>query len=224
MKHLLTTAALLAIGAVAVGCSSETTVDAPTPKGDGLTIDEFEESYVSGSYVAGDHEIQFEATARDGYTSIRVTLPDGTESMRMDMTGKAEEDFQRWHYGVRFDPNVDVTTQDAAMQWLDSEEIQLFASIWREVSEAYPDVKATAAGDTLVRYSIHLDEVVGMDRDPNNELGAHGTTCFGACGPGCISVNTGWSYCYCHDNCCSHNGWGACFSWCYWSANDWCWQ
>lgn len=218
MKKLMICAVTMA--SVAFGCSETRDTPAPEPAPEGLSITAQDDGYIAGTYGAAGVGIAFESVVIDGETTLRLTAPNGDELIRaaIDRQGSGSA---MWHYGVPVDDRS-IDQQPDAMRWVESEEAQLAASLWRELTNEGIHEVPGAAG--LYQYSLHIDEAMGQFAvgGATDEREHRCNDCFGQCGPGCLSFgNT--EYCAKHDCCCDHYGWGYCLTTCWFSLNcpDW---
>jgi len=205
---------IIGIGAAAlltIGCTGEITI--PGPSSDGLTIQTAEADHFKGAYRAGDAWVNLESSVlTDGTRVLLVTSPEGAELARVET--RADETVHMEYYGEALDMTESAEHQDVAQQWLESEEAQLVASAWRDLLDT--PTGEMAAGEHVMQYGIHLDEVLGKigEEASADDRGHRCGDCFGACGPGCWSIGSS-GYCAAHDCCCDHYGGWACFTWCF---------
>jgi hypothetical protein len=206
-------ALMLGLCALAVGCNSPVKEDA---KQDGLTFTSQENDRVAGVYTAGGIQVSFESALVNGTKYLRLHNAKGEELVSSEING---DSYKMWHRGVLMVADLNgTTTQPEAKAWLESDEAQLVASLWREINET--KMMELSAIKPLYEYGIHLDEVLGLKaQEASAQAGSaerdHCTGgCYGQCGPSCFSWGTN-SYCKAHDCCCRHYGSGACYTWCF---------
>lgn len=212
MKH-----AIVVVIAALVACGSE--ASAPEPNaGEGVTILRLDDAFVEGTYRVGETTIRFEVEVGETFESIRFADVAGNEMLRAEIYGNVAAeagDFTKgnmWHYGVELDARLPVEEQPEAMHWIQSQEAQLVASLWRDVSATHDTNAGPLNG--LFRYGVHLEEALAFDSEGLEDRQEANCNCYGKCGPGCFSIGSN-SYCRKHDCCCRTYGSAACYTWCF---------
>jgi hypothetical protein len=195
-----------------------TTPSEPTEAVEGLAISKLDDSVVDGTYRVGDTAIRFEVELGESFESIRFSDLKGNELFRSEIYGNVAletGDFSKgamWHYGVALDSTMTVDDQPELMQWINSQEAQLVASLWRDLAASY-NVEAGPLNGVW-RYGVHLEEALAFDNEGLEDRQEANCNCYGKCGPGCFSVGSN-SYCRKHDCCCRTYGSAACYTWCF---------
>jgi hypothetical protein len=188
---------------------------------EGLTITRLDDSFADGTYRVADTAIRFEVVKGEGYESMRFLDLKGTELFRSELYGDPAElaqeradmtKWQMWHYGVAIDSAKTMEDQPELMQWVNSQEAQLVASMWRDIQANYN--YETGPLNALFRYGVHLEEAMAFATPGLEDSQEVDCSCYGKCGPGCFSVGSNW-YCTKHDCCCRTYGSAACYTWCF---------
>lgn len=205
MRHSSLVLGLCALG---FGCSART--EGTAQKQEGLVLTTQEDGRVAGSYSAGGVKISFESAIVDGTKYLRIISATGEELVTSEITG---DKYVMSHKGVSLNMAVSADDQPAAKAFIESEEAQLVASLWRELTDT--PLMNLAAIKPLYEYGVHVDEVIGLKTKEASGERDHCTGgCYGQCGPSCFSWGTN-TYCKNHDCCCRHYGSGACYTWCF---------
>jgi len=219
-----TTKLVIAIALVATmaACSQEED-RAPDPQPEqGLQFTTKTADTLVGTYTVADEAIAFESIiVDDTYRVLRISTIDGEELVRLEV-GPTQAETDLYHYGVKLDDWYATPDQAPEMvQWYASDEIQLVASLWRDIIDT--PLMDLPSATKLMEYGIHLDEVLGkFAAEANGESPPEGypdeaehrcEDCAGACGPSCWAIGSLW-YCRVHDCCCDHYGGWACATWC----------
>lgn len=206
---------MLGVGA----CGGEETTDLPTDEPavapEGLQFEELDDTFASGTYRVAEAAIRFEVIAGADFETMRFMTLTGQELFRSELQGEHRDDptkWGMWHYGVALDSSRTVDDQPELMQWINSAEAQLVASLWRDIAASYEHESGPLNG--LFRYGVHLEEAMAFDRDGLEDRQEANCNCYGKCGPGCFSVGSN-SYCRKHDCCCRTYGAAACYTWCF---------
>ena len=189
----------------------------PEEAPEGLTLERVDETFATGTYRVAETTIRFEAVVENQLESVRFLTPSGQEVFRSEIYGTPEErtdptTWGMWHYGVQLDSAKTADDQPEFMQWINSAEGQLAASLWRDIASAHP--YETGPLHAAWRYGVHLDEAMAFDREGLEDTQEANCNCYGKCGPGCFSVGSN-SYCRKHDCCCRTYGSAACYTWCF---------
>jgi hypothetical protein len=186
---------------------------------DGLQMETLDDSFASGTYRVDDTVIRFEVMIANGVEHTRFLDRAGTELFRSEIIGKVSEDqgandvkWTMWHYGVPVDTEKTMDVQPEMNRWVNSQEAQLVASMWRDLA-AKPGYESGPL-NALFRYGVHLEEAMAFDHEGLEDSQEALCSCYGKCGPGCFSVGSNW-YCTKHDCCCRTYGSAACYSWCF---------
>ncbi len=192
----------------------------PAEVAEGLRIETLDDSFASGTYKVEDTAIRFEVARIGKLETVRVSDLAGQELFRSEIDGAPDgvvEDpsalkWSMWHYGVAVDTAKTMDDQPEMARWVNSQEAQLVASLWRDVMERGDYEKGPL--NALFRYGVHLEEAMAFDHEGLEDRQEGRCDCYGKCGPGCFSVGSNW-YCRKHDCCCRTYGNAACYSWCY---------
>ncbi len=182
----------------------------------GLIITHSDGTSLSGTYGAAGLGIRFESLVEGDQKFLRFADANGAELVRVEL-GNTQESLRMWHYGAPQSVTQEAETSQGTVDWLESDEAQLVASLWREFLET--EIETHPAAAVIQRYSLHTDEVLGKlvaeaTEGAVDDAEHRCSDCPGKCGPGCWSVGSN-SYCENHDCCCDHYGGWACYTWCY---------
>lgn len=203
---------------ILAACSNE----AAKPTGEvpeGLQMESLDDTFASGTYRVADQLIRFEVMLAAGTEHVRFLDHGGNELFRSEIAGDANDEqatdrkWAMWHYGVAVDTTKTMDVQPEMNRWVNSQEAQLVASMWRDVVAQHPSYEAGPL-NALFRYGVHLEEAMAFDQEGLEDRQEANCDCYGKCGPGCFSVGSNW-YCKKHDCCCRTYGSAACYTWCY---------
>jgi hypothetical protein len=213
---------MFVLSTLGLAACGETTPPEPIAQvPEGLHMETLDSTFVAGTYRVGDDAIRFEVI-NNGVETVRFLDLAGNELMRSEIVGdpKAvaelpanEVKWTMWHYGVAVDTTKTMDVQPEMNRWVESQEAQLVASLWRDVVAQYPTYE-TGPLNGLFRYGVHLEEALAFDHAGLEDTQEVDCSCYGKCGPGCFSVGSNW-YCSKHDCCCRTYGSAACYSWCF---------
>ena len=207
---------LFVLSSFAIAACGNEVATPPTEVPDGFRLEALDDTFASGTYKVEDTAIRFEVLVANGLETVRFFDLGGQELFRSeiagDPNGEESKDWTMWHYGVPVDTAQTIDTQPEMLQWLDSQEAQLVASLWRELVDQHGYEAGPLNG--LFRYGVHLEEALAFDREGLEDVQEADCSCYGKCGPGCFSVGSS-SYCRKHDCCCRTYGSLACYTWCF---------
>ncbi len=219
MKRVLIALTMMALAACGNDANPGPSEPASAPEG--LTITRLDNEFADGTYRVAETAIRFEVVKGADFESMRFLDMKGTELFRSELYADpakmAEEradptKWGMWHYGVAIDSAKTMEDQPELMQWVNSAEAQLAASIWRDIQASYDYEKGPL--NALFRYGVHLEEAMAFDTVGLEDPQEANCACYGKCGPGCFSVGSNW-YCTKHDCCCRTYGSASCYSWCF---------
>lgn len=202
---------------IVAACGNEA-VKPPAEIPQGLQMESLDDTFASGTYRVAETLIRFEVMVVNGVETVRFLDRAGGELFRSEIEGdpndeQANRKWVMWHYGVPVDTTKTMDVQPEMQQWVNSEEAQLVASLWREIIAEYSNYE-TGPLNGLFRYGVHLDEAMAFDNEGLEDRQEVDCSCYGKCGPGCFSVGSN-SYCRKHDCCCRTYGSAACYTWCF---------
>lgn len=203
------------LGVGACGGESADPTSEPAEAPEGLRFEQLDDTFASGTYRVADDVVRFEVVSEPEFETVRFMSTTGQELFRSELHGEHRDNptkWGMWHYGVALDATRTVEDQPEAMQWINSAEAQLAASLWRDIVASYDFETGPLNG--LFRYGVHLEEAMAFDREGLEDRQEANCNCYGKCGPGCFSIGT-TAYCRKHDCCCRTYGTAACYTWCY---------
>ena len=218
MKHATKLLFVMALFALAACGNEAATPPAQLP--DGYRLETLDDTFATGTYKVQDHAIRFEVVVANGVENVRFLDLAGQELFRSEIAGAPAEiqdggtnlTWAMWHYGVAVDTTKVIDVQPEMLRWIESEEAQLVASLWRDLA-AQPGYESGPL-NALFRYGVHLEEAMAFDQEGLEDTQEVNCNCYGKCGPGCFSVGSA-SYCRKHDCCCRTYGSAACYTWCF---------
>jgi hypothetical protein len=199
-------------------CSNDAVRTTTEELPEGIAMETLDDTFASGTYRVADQAIRFEVMILNGVEHVRFLDRAGNELFRSEIEGdpnneqEAVRTWAMWHYGVAVDTAKTMDVQPEMNQWVNSQEAQLVASLWRDIVGKYS--YETGPLNALFRYGVHLDEAMAFDQEGLEDRQEANCDCYGKCGPGCFSVGSN-SYCRKHDCCCRTYGSAACYTWCY---------
>lgn len=216
MKRSTVVLMMFSLGVWACGGETDNLpTNEPAEAAEGLHFEHLDNTFASGTYRAADDVVRFEVVSGQDFETIRFMSASGQELFRSELEGENRDNpakWAMWHYGVALDSTRTADDQAELMQWVNSAEAQLVASMWRDIFADYDYTTGPLNG--LFRYGVHLEEAMAFDRDGLEDRQEANCNCYGKCGPGCFSIGS-TSYCRKHDCCCRTYGSAACYTWCF---------